>query len=324
MRVIVLGAGGIGGVIGGRLHQHGHEVVLIARGEHLHKIQSSGLRLEDPDHSVTLAMTAVGSPQEINFRSDDVVLLATKTQDAAVALGQLRSIAPSGTPVVCATNGVEAERLAARYFSNVYAMNVMMPTAFLEPGIVQVISAPIGGALDVGRFPEGKDALSLHLSNVLSGSQFVSQARPDVMRAKYRKLIMNCANAVEAACGLESTASAELIRRLSAEAETVLAAAGIDVATEAEEAGKRDLMVYRPINGKHRGGGSTWQSLATGRPAETDYLNGEIVLIGTLHHMPTPANSLMQRVMWELAQHNARPHSVDAELLLSELNDLTP
>ena len=34
MRFVVVGAGAIGGVLGGRLHQHGHDVVLVARGEH--------------------------------------------------------------------------------------------------------------------------------------------------------------------------------------------------------------------------------------------------------------------------------------------------
>jgi 2-dehydropantoate 2-reductase len=321
VRIIVLGAGGIGGVIGGRLLQHGHQVVLIARGEHLRTIQTTGLRLEDPDETITLRIAAAGSPSDISFQPDDVVVLATKTQDASAALLQLREVAPSTIPVVCATNGVESERLSARLFHNTYAMNVMMPTAFLEPGVVQVISAPIGGALDVGRFPSGVDDVTAELAGMLNRSQFVSHARSDIMRAKYRKLIMNCSNAVEAACGQRGDASAELMRRISNEAETVLLAANIDVATEDEEAPKRNLMVYRPIHGMHRGGGSTWQSLVTGRSVETDYLNGEIVLLGAIHGVPTPVNSLLQRTMRTMATERQDPQSVDAAALLGTLAD---
>ena len=44
-RYVIYGAGAIGGVVGARLHQSGHEVVLIARGAHLEAIQTHGLTL---------------------------------------------------------------------------------------------------------------------------------------------------------------------------------------------------------------------------------------------------------------------------------------
>ncbi len=318
--MIVLGAGAIGGVVGGRLHQHGHEVLLIARGEHLAAIRAKGLRVEDPDAVVTLAVPVVGSPSEISFRRDDVVMLATKTQDAGSALAALREVAPPSTAVVCATNGVEAERIAARIFPHVYGLNLMLPTALPAPGVVQVISGPIGGSIDVGRYPSDTDAVSSALSAMFASSQFVSESRPEVMRAKYRKLVMNCANAVEAACGLTSDASKELIRRAKVEAEHVLSAAGIDVATEQEEAAKVALMVYRPINGVRRAGGSTYQSLATGRSIETDYLNGEIVLIANTNGLESPVNALIQQTMNRVAARGGQPGSVDAASLLAELD----
>ena len=49
MRFVVYGAGAVGGVVGGRLAQHGHEVVLIARGDHHDVIRDRGLRLVVPD-----------------------------------------------------------------------------------------------------------------------------------------------------------------------------------------------------------------------------------------------------------------------------------
>ncbi|MFI5053850.1 MAG: 2-dehydropantoate 2-reductase N-terminal domain-containing protein, partial [Acidimicrobiia bacterium] len=49
MRYVVYGAGAIGGVVGGRLAQHGHDVVLIARGGHHDALHDAGLRVESPD-----------------------------------------------------------------------------------------------------------------------------------------------------------------------------------------------------------------------------------------------------------------------------------
>ena len=58
MRVVVFGAGAIGGVVGARLFQHGVEVTLVARGAHAEAL-ASGLVLESPDESVTLPIPVV-------------------------------------------------------------------------------------------------------------------------------------------------------------------------------------------------------------------------------------------------------------------------
>src|SRR6187399_687647 len=102
MRFVVLGAGAVGGVVGGRLHQHGHEVVLVARGDHLREIRRAGLRIESPADVVTVAVPAVERPAEVDWRAGDVVLLATKTQDTGDALADLAAAAPAEVPVACA------------------------------------------------------------------------------------------------------------------------------------------------------------------------------------------------------------------------------
>jgi 2-dehydropantoate 2-reductase len=51
------------------------------------------------------------------------------------------------------------------------------------------------------------------------------------------------------------------------------------------------------VGGRQRAGGSSWQSIARGAGSiETDYLNGEIALLGRLHGVPTPVNAAMQRL----------------------------
>ena len=105
--------------------------------------------------------------------------------------------------------------------------------------------------------------------------------RPDVMRWKYTKLLMNLANSVEATVAPDPRVG-ELVKLVRAEGEACLRAAGIDFASREEDKERRgDRMHVRPVNGEFRGGGSSWQSLARGTGSiETDYLNGEIVLLG--------------------------------------------
>jgi 2-dehydropantoate 2-reductase len=105
MRFVVLGAGAIGGVLGGCLTEYGHEVVLIARGEHFDAMSRGGLRLESPDETITLPVLAVESPAAIDFREDDVVILATRTQGTAEAIRALASVGPATLPIFCAQNG---------------------------------------------------------------------------------------------------------------------------------------------------------------------------------------------------------------------------
>ncbi|MCK9519869.1 MAG: ketopantoate reductase family protein, partial [Dehalococcoidia bacterium] len=76
MRFIIYGAGAVGGVVGGRLFQHGHGVVLIARGTHLAAIREHGLELQSPKESVHLKIPAAGSPSELTFGPGDAVILA--------------------------------------------------------------------------------------------------------------------------------------------------------------------------------------------------------------------------------------------------------
>ena len=69
-------------------------------------------------------------------------------------------------------------------------------------------------------------------------------------------------------------------------------------------------------------GGSTWQSVTRGtRSTEVDYLAGEVVLLGRLHGVPTPACELVQQVTTELARRGGPARSVDAAALLARLPD---
>ena len=311
MRYIIYGAGGIGGGIGARLHQHGHEVILIARGEHLARILTDGLTVRTPDETFTARIPAVDHPSEIAFRGDDVVLVTTKAQDTERALDDLRDAAGPDIPVICAQNGVDAERMAARRFSRVYAMLVMMPAVFLEPGEVVLHGTPLSAWLDAGRYPQGLDSLIEQVCAGISASRMIANPDPAPMRLKYAKLRSNLNNAMDALIGDESRRG-PVVKRMVEEAEACFAAAGIDVAPPEElRDGRRAAFTEGDIPGYPRPGTSAWQSLARGRGIEADFLNGEIVLLGTQHGVPTPYNRAVQILANAAARSGAEPGTAD-------------
>ncbi|MDB1086376.1 2-dehydropantoate 2-reductase N-terminal domain-containing protein [Streptomyces sp. ACA25] len=330
MRYIVIGAGAVGGSIGGRLRESGQDVVLVARGAHGAALRDHGLRLATPDGVLELPGPAVDGPEALELRPDDVLVLAVKTQDSVAALDAwaARPVVGGGTagevlPLVCAQNGVVNERLALRRFRRVHGMCVWLPSQYLRAGTVVAPCAPLTGMLHLGLFPGGVDDTVRRIAADLEGARFLAPVVPDVMRWKYAKLLANLANALEAACGEairdgeDAGRAQELLGRARTEGTTVLAAAGIDWATEAELAEVRDgRMEMRPVAGAERGGGSSWQSLIRGTGSiEADYLNGEIVQLGRLHGVPTPVNETLQRVANDCAREGRRPGSLSvAEL----------
>jgi 2-dehydropantoate 2-reductase len=327
MRYIIIGAGAIGGTIGGRLAESGHEVVLVARGPHLDRLRAHGLRLDTPAGRSTLPIPAVGQPAELELQSGDVLVVAVKTQDAealypAWAWRPVRggTVAAESLPVVCAQNGVAGERFALRRFRQVYGMCVQLPATHLEPGVVQAQGAPMTGLLQIGRYPSGSDATAAQISEDLAKSNFLAPVSADVMRWKYGKLLSNLSNAIDALCGGRAgDSAAELRRRATAEGAAVLEAAGIAYASAAERAGVRgDQVQAWPVSGSSRGGSSSWQSLTRGTGSiEADFLNGEIVLLGREHGMPAPVNEVLQRLANQAARERKAPGGTNPAEIMS-------
>jgi 2-dehydropantoate 2-reductase len=332
MRLIVIGAGAVGGTIGGRLHQSGHDVVLVARGHHLAALRERGLVLHTPDGVVTLPVPAVAGPDELSLTDDDVLVSAVKSQHTAAVLDAWAHVpvaappgGPDGTsggtaatrlPFVVAQNGVANEVAALRLFRRVYPVCVWLPATFLEPGTIHAEGAPYSGMLTVGRLGGPLDDVTARLAAALVASRFLGREDADVMRWKHGKLLSNLRNGLDAACG-SGPGTDDLARRMRAEGEAALRAAGIAFSTPEEERERRgDAVEVRPSTGASRGGSSTWQSLARGTGSiEVDYLNGEIGLLGRLHGVPTPVNDAVQQAAHRLLAAGRPARSVAVEEL---------
>ena len=319
MRFIIYGAGGVGGTIGARLFQNNQDVLLIARGAHYQAIKDQGLIFNSPLESVNLPIPCVSHPSEIHYTDQDVAILTMKSQHTPEALEALRDSAGADIPVICGQNGVENERTASRLFNRVYGMVVILPASHFDPGIVQTEAKTTTGILDVGVYPTGTDSLIEKVAEILSTSNFDSKPDPAIMRQKYAKMLVNLGNSLQALCEAREE-GAEIYRMLIHEAVDCYKAAGIDCASREEVAERRGNIVQTaPVDGQQRSGGSSWQSIVRGTGSiESDYLNGEIVLLGKLHGVATPANSVLQQLANQLARERGKPGSCE----ISRVQDL--
>jgi len=348
VRYIIIGAGAVGGTIGGCLVQGGHDVILVARGAHLAALRESGLRFGTPSGTEVLPIPAVGGPGELDLRADDVLVVATKSQDSVDVLAEWARQPVSGgagerpgnaardLPVICAQNGVANERFALRRFSRVYGMCVWLPATHLSPGAVAAHGRPRAGLLFVGRYPAGTDETIERIAADLERSRFLAPVSDDVMRWKYRKLLDNLGNAIEALCGPaaagraragqygeQDDAARELTERTTAEGTAVLDAAGIGYASTAELRAARGHDVdFAPVAGTAYGGGSSWQSLSRGTGSiEADFLNGEIVLLGRELGVPVTVNETLQRLANRAAAEHLPPGSMSPKAILAEAGE---
>ena len=276
MRFVVYGAGAIGGVVGARLFENGHDVVLIARGAHYEAIREHGLRIQSPDDDVTLddpgRRPSVAARRS---RADDVVILAMKSQDTIGACEALARRAPPDIAVACFQNGVENERVVLRHFAATLRRVRDEPDrAHSSPGVVH-------GAVGARERPARHRPLPDRRRRARRGdrrraatpSTFHSIPRPDVMRWKYTKLLMNLANSVEATVRARSAASATSSSSCAPRARRACAPrASTSRRAKRTRSAEATAWTCDRSNGEFRGGGSSWQSLRPRHRLDRDRL----------------------------------------------------
>ncbi|MXR20721.1 2-dehydropantoate 2-reductase [Halobacterium bonnevillei] len=192
MKFAIFGAGGIGGYLGARLADAGHDVSLVARGDHLAALQSDGLRVESVAGDTTVDLFATDDPDDVG--PVDYVLFTVKaydTRDAAAALDPL--LGPE-TAVVSFQNGVDNEQWIA---DEVGRSHVVGGVAYIfstiqSPGVVAHTGGParfVYGELDGSR----TDRIAA-LDDALTGCRGVDAVLADDVRQElWKKFAFICA-----------------------------------------------------------------------------------------------------------------------------------
>lgn len=213
-RYVIIGAGAIGGTVGGVLTRAGVPAVLVARGRHAEVLAADGLMLRTPDGTFPTAVTTASRPEDVELTDRDVLIFATKTQQLEAALQEwadrpvydqdgVVGTAGERVPAMTALNGVAAEEKSLRYFRRVFGICVWMPAVHVEPGEVIVQSWPVAGQFHIARWPASSStqedaALLAGLAESWGPAGILVSLPDDVAPWKYNKLLSNLGNAVGA------------------------------------------------------------------------------------------------------------------------------
>src|SRR5689334_24398339 len=106
MRIIVIGAGGVGGCFGGELARAGHEVTMFARGAHLDALRRNGITVRAADGDFTVPVSATDDIAALP--AANVAVVAVKSYSLAEVTPVVRAAAEGGANVVPLLNGVTA------------------------------------------------------------------------------------------------------------------------------------------------------------------------------------------------------------------------
>jgi len=334
-RYIIIGAGGVGVTFAAELQRAGRDCVLVARGSQLEFLQAGKLRYARPDGVRYPELPAVGDPAEIDLAPDDVLVLATKTQDSEVVIADWawRPVRfPDGSqrpaaaclPVLTTQNGLETERIVLRRFATVFAGVVWVPATYVRAGEVISAGAPAVGVIWLGKYPAGAHPQLAAIAADVRAAGFEVQVVEDILRWKAAKLLGSVTFVLAALYppGELRDRAGQLLRD---EARQVLTAAGYGTADIAAET-TADLSRFaaRPVAGRERDGNSTWQSFSRSSPLETDFLNGEIVLAARLAGRTAPANQAITGRAREAWRDGTAAGSLGEDDLLAVLPQLGP
>jgi 2-dehydropantoate 2-reductase len=334
MRIIIYGAGAIGSIIGGHLHNCGQETILVCSKSHADAISQSGLAIGGVRGDYTINLPAVTDIAQIEFQDSDVVFLTMKTFDTEAAIKKIGNAA-SRLVAVCFQNGVRNEEFAATAFARVYGGIVFLGAKYLEPGMVTHTAE---NSLGLGLYPEGLDETVDELSTVLTSAGFSVTPYARIMAVKWSKLFRNLNNALFAITGLSVLEGIKyeeprlLMADTLEEALRVTKAAGIEIIPlEGQPTPEKSLEFLRkpgdrnfeiPRDEQTMIRPSTWQDLYLGRGrTEVDYLNGEIVQLGQKHGIPTPLNALLAGVVSSMAREEMKPGAYTASELRAMSNE---
>ena len=329
MRIAVIGAGAIGGMLAVRLALSGQTVTVIDQDAHLDAIRANGLKLLHHDGSEELAreLRAVASCAEAG--AQDLVFLALKAYVLEAVAPQMPALFTDDTIVVPLQNG-----LPWWYFQNFsgphagYRLQTADPNGTIERSIdpsrlIGCVVYPAGEIaapgvirhLEGDRFPVGEldgsesaRVTSVAAALVAAGlkAPILADIRSEIWLKLWGNMSFNPISALTHATLVdicEEPATRELAAEMMREAQAIAAKLGVTFRVPLEKRIEGAARV-----GKHKT--STLQDIEAGRDVEVDALIGSVIELGTLTETPIPAtravHALLKLLVRTMREQRAR------------------
>lgn len=306
MKVTIVGAGSIGGLLAVGLAQAGASVSVVARGAHLLAIQERGLTLIAEDGSEKNVRVAA-SQALADLGTQDVVVLGMKAHQIASVAPDLHHVLGPDTRVLTTQNGVPwwyFEKLDSPYagqrlnsvdpggeiarhipVDRVIASIAYPAAEIAAPGVIRHIE---GNRFSLGELDGTKSPRLRELSELLHAAGFRAPMVTDIRSEIWLKLWGNCSfNPISALTHAslvdicDFAPSRELAANVMREAQAIGDKLGVRflVSLEKRIAGARAV-------GQHKT--SMLQDVEAGRPLELDALVGSVLELGRITDTPTP------------------------------------
>jgi 2-dehydropantoate 2-reductase len=307
MKICVVGAGAIGGLMGAKLALAGEDVTLIARGAHLDAIRQNGLKLIEEDGSEHVARNVKATNRLSEAGVQDIVILALKAHQVEPVATELPALFGPDTIVVTTQNGIpwwyfqkhggefEGRRvetvdpngtlMASVEVERILGCVVFPAAEITSPGVVRLIE---GNRFPVGELDGSESERVKRVAALFTKAGFKSPVLKNVRGEIWLKLWGNLSfNPISALTHstLVDICQFPLTRQLAAnmmtEAQTIANKLGIQfrVSLEKRIAGAENV-------GKHKT--SMLQDIEIGRAIEIDALVGAVVELGRFTQTPTP------------------------------------
>lgn len=297
MRIVMFGAGGVGGYFGGRLLQAGADVSFVARGSHLEALRRDGLRIVSPKGDAHLTgIRAAADPAELGVA--DVVFLTVKLYDVEAAAQAARPLLGPSTMVVTLQNGVEAPAMAARHLppGHVAGGVAYVAAVIAEPGRIRhtALDALIVGELDGSMSPR-----LAALTEAASRANFTFTATPDIRQALWSKFVrlsvfssMTAATRSPLGVLRGSPATFAMVDAAVDEALAVGRAHGVALGPGAKD---EVFGMYRNMPPQAKS--SMLEDLERGKRLELPWLSGAVVRLGREVGVSTPTHAFLETIL---------------------------
>lgn len=296
-KVVIVGAGAMGGLFGGLMAEQGLDVTLVDTwAEHIDEINRSGLRMVGVGGDRAIPIKATTDPAQID--QADVVLFQCKAFATETAAKSVKHLFGRGAVAVSFQNGLGNEEVLGSILGTENVLGGLTAQAGLveAPGVVRNF-----GDLPtyVGELQGGVSERATAIADAFTRHGLPTQASADIKRDKWKKLLGNVAlGAISAITDLRSfeimavPELQDIVFRSVDEAAAVAAAEGheLDVAEAREILMK---LVDTTGGGTGTSKSSMREDIVRKRRTEIDTIHGAVARLGRKHGVPTPTIDTM-------------------------------